>query len=180
MKQHGSMWHMTNQQHGRPARTPGRPLWLAAERVRVAEGLSKVDWVKQLGIGRVTYDRLYDQQNPPIARTVKKIADRIGLDVDAAMQLAGIGVDDGIDVVVIRNGQHIMIQAKHLQRSAIEQQLNTLRQVADKAGRSLGDILVRTELANEEELELHREEQVVAVSEDPFFTVEFLSNYQKG
>lgn len=179
MKHRDSMWYMTDHEHGPPAKAPGRPLWLAAERVRVSEGISKIEWARQLGIGRVTYDRLYDQENPPIARTVKKIADRIGIDAEQAMNLAGLSTDDqGVDVVVIRDGRHIMIQAKHIQRRVVEQQLDALRKVAAEAGKSLGDILVVTELAAEQELELHRDDRVVSFGEDPFFTVEFLSNLQ--
>ncbi|WP_219471571.1 hypothetical protein [Nonomuraea rhizosphaerae] len=174
------MRYMTN--HGQsPAGPPGLPLWLAAERARVAAGAGKQQWAKTLGIGRVTYDRLTTQASPPIARTVKKIADVIGIDIDEAMRLAGLaGETPNMDVVVIRDGRHIVIQAKHIKRQIVEQQLDLLRRIADEAGRTLGDILVVTELAGVEELELHQEEQqVVNTSEDPFFTVEFLANHQK-
>lgn len=175
------MRYMTEQGRHDDTTPPGRPLWAAAERARVAEGIGKQAWAKELGIGRVTYDRLRTQPTAPIARTVKKIADRIKLDYDEAMRLAGLS-DEGqdLDVVVIRNGRHIVIQAKHIQRGVIEQQLAALRKVAAEAGRTLGDILVVTELAAAAELELNEEsEQPVATfSEDPFFTVEFLGNYR--
>lgn len=71
------------------ADAPGLPLWRAAERKRVEEGVGKAEWVAQMGIGRVTYDRLARQENPPIIRTVKRIADRVGMPVHEAMRLVG-------------------------------------------------------------------------------------------
>ncbi|MDX3111386.1 hypothetical protein PW035_62040 [Nonomuraea angiospora] len=75
------------------AKAPGLPLWRAAERKRAEDGVGKVEWVAQIGIGRRSYDRLALQEGPPIARTVKKIANRIGMPVHEAMALAGHDLD---------------------------------------------------------------------------------------
>lgn len=174
---------MTEQGRHDDATPPGRPLWAAAERARVAAGVAKFDWVKEIGIGRVTYDRLATQTSPPIARTVKKIADRISLDYDEAMRLAGLaGQDHGVDLIVIRDGQRVLVQAKHFQRAGLERHLDALRKMAAEAGRTLGDILVITDLATERELEVSGQQLAAAYSETPdeqdqerFFTVEFLA-----
>lgn len=174
------MRYMTEQGRRDDTPPPGRPLWAAAERARVAAGTSKVDWTREIGIGRVTYDRLFDQENPPIARTVKKIADKIGIDYEHAMRLAGLGDnDDG--VVVAQAGRVKVIQAKKFQRSLVEDQLNILRQVGAKSGRTLGDILVTTSLARKDELEVtDRKDEIVAVDDNnPIFTVEFLSTHRR-
>lgn len=174
------MRYMTEQGRHDDTTPPALPLWRAAEEKRLAEGVGKFDWVASIGIGRRSYDRLALQENRPITRTVKKIADRIGMPYQEAARLAGLTDDEGLDVVINRDGRRIMIQAKTFQKGVVEQQLNILRQVGAEVGRTLGDVLVMTGLASEEELEVaDREERVAFKDDDPLFTMEFLSTYRR-
>ena len=152
-----------DQDQGRQAGPPGRPLWLAAERARRSQGVGKFDWVKKLGIGRRSYDRLEFQENPPITRTVKKIADVIGMDIDDAMDLVGYQTtaapDSGADLVVQGPGGVVLVQVKRFRRSEAERQLDLLREAGEEAGRTLGDVLVLTGLAEPDELKIARNDQ---------------------
>ncbi|MET7333313.1 hypothetical protein [Nonomuraea sp. NPDC005650] len=160
---------MTDQ--GRSEGPPGRPLWLAAEQQRAKEGVSKFDWVAQIGIGRRSYDRLAIQENKPITRTVKKVAARIRMSYEDAMRLANLTppdaqADSAVDVVVqgragvIRmrgRAGEIHVQVKHFQRPLAEQQLDALREAGEETGRTLGEVLVLTGLAEPEELKVTRD-----------------------
>jgi DNA-binding XRE family transcriptional regulator len=138
---------------------PGLPLWRAAERRRAAEGWTKSELVQRAGIGRVSYDRLATQKTKPQARTIRKIAGAIGLDVDEAMRLAGHQTaaaprpDSGADIIFRDSGgQIVVVQVKHFARNEAARQLDTLRQAAHDAGLSLGDVLVGAGLAEPAEL----------------------------
>ncbi|MFE3449664.1 hypothetical protein ACFXJ8_12080 [Nonomuraea sp. NPDC059194] len=148
---------------GQHDRTPGRPLWLVAERTRGAEDLSKVDWVKKIGIGRVSYDRLATQPNPPILRTVKKIAAAIGMDLQQAMSLAGHGQEpESVAEAVLTRiiytvpGSPIRLDIRGFDHEATERQLTALREAAEAADLTLGETLVITGLAEPEDLALSR------------------------
>ncbi|MGA5764514.1 hypothetical protein [Nonomuraea bangladeshensis] len=170
---------MTEQGRHDDTTPPGRPLWAAAERARVAEGASLIDWTKRIGISRMSYNRLASQENPPIARTVKKIADTIGLDYDEAMRLAGVAGERGSgDIIVLHDRRRTLIQAKDFQRATVNRQLDILRKAGIEADRTLGDMLVITGLATEAELQTTgRQDQAVAVDDDgQVLTVEFLKN----
>ncbi|MBF8187345.1 hypothetical protein ITP53_16715 [Nonomuraea sp. K274] len=154
---------MTDQ--GRYSGPPGRPLWLAAERARATKfgGESKYDFVlNRLRIGRVTYDRLERNTKRPIVRTVKKIADGIGMPLDEALHLAGYETamagppDSGVDLVVQGPGGVMLVQVKDFQRQLTEQQIEALREAGEEVGRTLGDVLVILGLAEPEELKLTR------------------------
>ncbi|MFB4276082.1 hypothetical protein ACBJ59_12360 [Nonomuraea sp. MTCD27] len=155
---------MTEQ--GRRTVPPGLPLWRASEQKRVEEGIQKYEWIAQIGIGRKSYDRLTTQENPPITRTVKKIADRIGMPIEEAMQLAGLldgqavaaPAGSGADLIVQGPKGRILLQVRHFHRAAAEQQLDALRKAAEEAGRTLGDALVIVGLAEPEELELTKDD----------------------
>lgn len=157
-----SIRHMTEQ--GRRTEPPGLPLWRASERKRAEERVDKYVWVKEIGIGRKSYDRLTYQENSPIVRTVGKIAARIGMPVDEAMRLAGLDdlaaapADSGADLIVQGPRGRILLQVKGFQRPAVEQQLDALRKAADESGRTLGDALVIVGLAEPDELELTRDD----------------------
>lgn len=71
---------------------PGLPLYRRAELVRAGLGVSKSEFAAKAGIGRVTYDRLQTQAEPPIFRTVKKLCDVIGIPVEEGLQLTGYTV----------------------------------------------------------------------------------------
>ncbi|MGW6498583.1 restriction endonuclease [Nonomuraea angiospora] len=157
---------MTDQ--GRYSGPPGRPLWLAAERARAAKfgGESKYDFVlNRLKIGRVTYDRLEKNPTRPIIRTVKKIADGIGMPLDEAMHLAGYETamagppDSGVDLVVQGPNGVMLVQVKDFQRQLTEKQIDALREAGEETGRTLGDVLVILGLAEPEELKLTRYNQ---------------------
>ncbi|MGW4469705.1 hypothetical protein ACWENQ_08530 [Nonomuraea sp. NPDC004354] len=149
---------------GQHDRTPGRPLWLAAERARGAKDLSKVDWVKRIGIGRVSYDRLATQANPPILRTVKKIANAIGMEFEDAMRLAGHGqeADSIVETTLTRiiytapTGP-IRLELRGFDHDAAERQISILRAAAEAANLTLGETLIITGLAEPEDLALTRE-----------------------
>lgn len=173
------MWCMTDQ--GRHDGPPGRPLWQAAERKRIAEGWTKTELVERIGIGRVTFDRLQTQENPPIARTVKKIANGIGLDIYEAMRLSGLD-DISADVAMTNlDGTRTYLQVKHYSPE-VERTLAGLRETADKLGRTLGDVLVLTGLVSPEELKLTEDEIVREIDNDDLpddIRQEFLDGYRR-
>lgn len=170
---------MTDQ--GRHDGPPGRPLWQAAERKRVAEGWTKLELVERIGIGRVTFDRLQTQENPPIARTVKKIANAIGLDVFEAMKLSGLDDSEADIALTNPDGTRTYVEVKHYSPE-VERTLAGLREAADKLGRTLGDILVLTGLAGPEELKLTENDVVREIENDDLpddIRQEFLDGYRR-
>lgn len=62
-----------------------------AERERGRLRMPKSALAERAGIGRVTYDRLATQANPARPATILAIAGVLGIDVDEALDLAGIG-----------------------------------------------------------------------------------------
>lgn len=162
---------------------PGQPLWLAAERYRVSQGLTKPDFVARMGIGRVTYDRLATQPKPPIARTVKKVADAVGLDYSEAMKLAGY-------VTAVLNATLPAIQGSFSASTNVQSagdvdaviNLRPLREQAGASGRTLGDVLVEAGLATPEELKLTVDEVVEEIESDDLpddLKQEFLDGYRQ-
>ncbi|TYB50271.1 hypothetical protein FXF51_56955 [Nonomuraea sp. PA05] len=151
---------MTDQERERRVEPPGLPLWRAAERKRAEEGVQKFEWIAQIGIGRKSYDRLTTQENPPITRTVRKIADRIGMAYTDALRLIGQTLDDsppadsGADLIVQGPKGRILLQVKDYRREEAERQIQVLRKAAGEAGKTLGDALVIVGLAEPEELRL--------------------------
>jgi len=69
---------------------PGAPLHRRAELERARRGWSKPELARRAGIGRVTYDRLATQSEPPIARTVHKLCAALDIDVAEGLRLAGL------------------------------------------------------------------------------------------
>jgi len=61
-----------------------------AEVERVRLGMTKMALCEKAGIGRVTYDRLATQVNAPLAKTITRLADVLGIDKDEALNLAGL------------------------------------------------------------------------------------------
>jgi transcriptional regulator with XRE-family HTH domain len=148
---------------GQHDRTPGRPLWLAAERKRVAEGWTKGELVQRAGIGRVTYDRLESQSNPPIGRTVKKVADAIGMDYEDALRLAGHGTEEVGTTAAAAPLTRVMwpgsdgvirLEIHDFDHDTVAMHIRSLRDAADAAHLTLGETLIITGLATAEELAL--------------------------
>jgi transcriptional regulator with XRE-family HTH domain len=131
---------------------PGRPLWERAEAARIAGGWSKGQWAERIGIGRVTYDRLREQDNKPLARTVNKIADAIGISHTAAGVLGGlIEQPSSAMETALRDAT-----ADHTSsvRGDVAQHLQALRQASREQGKTLGDVLVLAGLAEADELKM--------------------------
>lgn len=68
------------------------PLWEAIEAERVARGWTKTELAERLGMNRSrsTIDRLATGRRPPLPKTVRKIADVLGMDRTQAAMLAGL------------------------------------------------------------------------------------------
>ncbi|MET8334387.1 helix-turn-helix domain-containing protein [Streptosporangium canum] len=71
--------------------TPAAAFYQRAERERGRLGMTKSDLAARTGLGRNTYDRLATQDNPARPATILAIAGALGMDVDEALDLAGIG-----------------------------------------------------------------------------------------
>ncbi|WP_433520120.1 hypothetical protein ACQP2T_64015 (plasmid) [Nonomuraea sp. CA-143628] len=61
-----------------------------AEIERARLGMTKMALCEKATIGRVTYDRLATQVNVPLAKTITRLADVLGIDKDEALNLAGL------------------------------------------------------------------------------------------
>lgn len=141
---------------------PGRPLWLASEEKRVREGWTKIQLAARAGIGRMTYDRLESQENPPHARTVKRLAEAIGMPYVEAVRLSGLvdspDTDDHPEptdyeiisaLVTAPPKKRVPLAVTSETRNAVQ----TLRKQAREADLSLGEFLVAARLAEREELD---------------------------
>lgn len=69
---------------------PGAPLHRHAELERAKRGWSKGELAQHAGIGRRTYDRLAINLEPPIARTVHRLCQALGMDIAEGLRLAGL------------------------------------------------------------------------------------------
>lgn len=69
---------------------PARPLYDLIERIRIREGWTKVQVARHLGMNRGTIENWKTQPRSPQATTVKDVANRLGIDYDEALALAGI------------------------------------------------------------------------------------------
>jgi transcriptional regulator with XRE-family HTH domain len=69
---------------------PALPLWNCVEGIRIREGWSKVQLARRLGMDRGTISNWQTQPLPPLASTVKTVAERLGIDHEDALRLAGV------------------------------------------------------------------------------------------
>lgn len=69
---------------------PARPLYDEVERIRLRNGWTRIQLAKKAGVGRNTIDNWRTQPRAPLAPTVKDVAERLGIDADLALRLAGI------------------------------------------------------------------------------------------
>lgn len=69
---------------------PARPLYDAVEETRIRRGWTKVQLARRLGMNRGTVENWKTQPRPPQPGTVRAVAERLGLDPDRALRLAGI------------------------------------------------------------------------------------------
>lgn len=69
---------------------PARPLYDEVERIRLRNGWTKVQLAKRAGVGRNTIDNWRTQPRAPLAPTVKDVAERLDIDPEMALRLAGI------------------------------------------------------------------------------------------
>jgi transcriptional regulator with XRE-family HTH domain len=76
---------------------PARPLYDEVERIRLRNGWTKVQLAKRAGVGRNTIDNWRTQPRAPLAPTVKDVAERLGIDADLALRLAGIAEPEPSD-----------------------------------------------------------------------------------
>ncbi|GAA3441024.1 helix-turn-helix domain-containing protein [Planomonospora venezuelensis] len=151
---------------GRHDHAPGRPLWERAEQIRVERGWSQEELAERAGIGRVTLARLKTQANKPQARTVNKLADAIGISHREAGILSGL-----IGIEAQTAGFMLDADTDLSRRSIIEpdaaRHIQTLREAGRSLGRTLGDVLVLTGLAEPEELRLSNDPLVRELVNDP-------------
>jgi transcriptional regulator with XRE-family HTH domain len=77
---------------GTVPQAPARPLWDRIETIRIAEDWSRSHVADLAGLPRSTIDRLKTNRNPPVAKTVNKIADAFGIPREEAAMLAGLHV----------------------------------------------------------------------------------------
>lgn len=77
---------MTKQEEDAPA----RPLYDEVERIRLDNGWTRTQVAKRAGVARGTIDNWRTQRRSPLAPTVKDVAERLGIDADRALRLAGI------------------------------------------------------------------------------------------
>lgn len=169
---------MTDQaghQHDAPQRpAPGRPLWLAAEQARLSKFNAEdlVPWTTRIGIGRTTYRRLSYQEERPIVRTVKKIAQVIGMPLPDAMRLAGYPADDVPQAPV---QDHVTARARL--------EIQALREIAERTGATLADVLIQYNLAAPDELKFTTDEIVEEIRNDADLPddlrKEFLEGYRR-
>ncbi|MFJ2029465.1 helix-turn-helix domain-containing protein [Streptosporangium sp. NPDC087985] len=161
---------------------PGLRLWERAEQVRLARGWSKTELAERMGMGRVTYDRLRTQENKPQAKTVRRVADAIGISHTEAGVLAGL-----IEQPASRMEQVLTDAiAGHLRGvpSEAERHVRALREAGQESGKTLGDVLVLAGLAEPDELKVTRKDPVVEELEDDpelpdDIKKEFLDGYRR-
>lgn len=77
---------------------PALPLWQRIENIRLREGWTRTQVAIHAGVARTTLDSWRRQPRPPLAPTIRDVADRLGIDRDEALRLAGILVGDNGDV----------------------------------------------------------------------------------
>lgn len=139
---------------------PGRPLWAAAEHVRTERGWTLEELAERAGIGRVTYNRLATNSKPPQARTVRKIAEAIGMPIHEAIRLSGLTTADRgtaqppPDLVPVLAAGQASPETMAATARILRQGLQQLREAAQASGRTLGDLLVDLELVKPDELAL--------------------------
>jgi transcriptional regulator with XRE-family HTH domain len=75
-----------NQQQSPPA----LPLYERVEQLRLEQGWTRVKLAQSANVSRGTIDSWKTQPRPPLAPTVVAVADRLGIDRDEALRLAGI------------------------------------------------------------------------------------------
>lgn len=69
---------------------PARALWDRIEQIRNQRGWTKVQLARATGVDRTTLDKWRTQPRSPQPPTVKQVAERLGIDHDEALRLAGI------------------------------------------------------------------------------------------
>lgn len=69
---------------------PARPLWERIERIRLDRGWTKVQLARATGVDRTTLDKWRYQPRSPQPPTVKQVAERLDIDQEEALRLAGI------------------------------------------------------------------------------------------
>lgn len=84
-------------QFGSPA--PGAPLHHRAEYERAKRGWTQVELAERSGISRVTYHRLLTNTQPPIARTVQRLCEALGIPLIEGLRMAGLDTSLPIDPV---------------------------------------------------------------------------------
>lgn len=154
-------------QHGRPADVPerapgpGHRLWLAAEKARLDkfDAEDVVLFAPRIGIGRSTYNRLRTQEDRPIIRTVKKIAATIGMPLPEAMRLAGYTAAEGAGTAKSQSTPDLASTARL--------EVQALREMAERSGVTLADVLIQYRLARPEELRLTKDEIAEEIRRDP-------------
>ena len=130
----------------REGRGPAYPLY-----ERVMQELHGRDWTQvQLaeasGVARSTIDGWQDSARPPTAKTVRAVADILGIDRVEALQLAGFSAE--------RVSREAAIDPLPATQAAptLAKAVSNLREEAAREGRSLGELLVVHGLALPEEL----------------------------
>ena len=69
---------------------PALPLYERVEQLRLEQGWTRVRLAQVANVSRGTIDSWKTQPRPPLAPTVVAVADRLGIDQDEALRLAGI------------------------------------------------------------------------------------------
>lgn len=72
------------------ASPPARPLYDLVKRIQVEKGWTGVQLARNAGVDRGTIENWATQPRPPLAATIKGVAERLGIDYAEALELAGI------------------------------------------------------------------------------------------
>ncbi|MGH3585304.1 MAG: helix-turn-helix domain-containing protein [Pseudonocardia sp.] len=74
----------------RGSRPPALPWWERLEDLRMDKGWSRVQLAQKAGVARTTVDGWKSNPRAPLVTTVVEVADRLGIERQEALRLAGL------------------------------------------------------------------------------------------
>ncbi|MGP3914332.1 helix-turn-helix domain-containing protein [Nonomuraea sp. 10N515B] len=117
------------------SRPPAAPLHQRAEAERTKRGWTRDELARHAGIGRLTYDRLATNLEPPIPRTVRKLCQALDIDLAEGLRLAGIAEPGGV-----AQAEHVAAARQAMEQAYRGDLEGTLRALASMGPEQLREL----------------------------------------